>query len=90
MSLTLAEANRIAQGAITRAEELDIMINVAVCDSGGRLVAFNRMDGLYGPGPTAARAKRWRRPPSEETAGYLPRGQIARSCRELPRPREGI
>lgn len=45
MALTLAEANRILQGAIAKAEELNIKISVAVVDPGGRLVAFNRMDG---------------------------------------------
>ena len=45
MALTLAEANRIVQGAVAKAEELNIKINVAVCDAGGRLIAFNRMDG---------------------------------------------
>ncbi|MEE9149519.1 MAG: heme-binding protein [Candidatus Tectomicrobia bacterium] len=45
MALTLAEANQIVQGAVAKAEELNIKINVAVCDAGGRLIAFNRMDG---------------------------------------------
>ena len=45
MALTLAEANRIVEGAIAAATEMGIKINVAVCDAGGRLVAFNRMDG---------------------------------------------
>lgn len=45
MPLTLLEANRIAAGAIAKAEELGIGICVAVCDAGGRLVAFQRMDG---------------------------------------------
>ena len=45
MALTLAEANRIIQGAIDKARDLNIRISVAVCDAGGRLVAFNRMDG---------------------------------------------
>lgn len=44
MTLTLAEANRIAEGAISKARELNIRISVAVCDAGGRLVAFQRMD----------------------------------------------
>ena len=44
MSLTLAEANQIVQGALDRAREMNIRISVAVCDAGGRLVAFNRMD----------------------------------------------
>jgi glc operon protein GlcG len=45
MSLTLSEANRILEGAIAKAQELNIKISVAVCDAGGRLLAFNRMDG---------------------------------------------
>lgn len=53
MTLSLEEANRIAAGAIAKAEELNIKINVAVCDGGGRLVVFQRMDkaiwgGVYG------------------------------------------
>jgi uncharacterized protein GlcG (DUF336 family) len=45
MALTLDEANRIVAGAVAKAKELNIKISVAVCDAGGRLVAFNRMDG---------------------------------------------
>jgi glc operon protein GlcG len=45
MALTLVEANRVVQGAIEKAKELNINISVAVCDAGGRLIAFNRMDG---------------------------------------------
>jgi len=45
MALTLAEANRVVQGAIAKAEALNIKISVAVCDAGGRLIALNRMDG---------------------------------------------
>jgi glc operon protein GlcG len=53
MALTLEEANRIVAGALDKAKELNIKISVAVCDVGGRLVAFNRMDdalwaGVYG------------------------------------------
>ena len=44
MSLTLEEANRITQAAIAKARELNIKISVAVCDAGGRLLAFQRMD----------------------------------------------
>ena len=43
MALTLKESNRITQGAMTKAEELTIKINVAVCDAGGRLISFQRM-----------------------------------------------
>jgi glc operon protein GlcG len=45
MALTLADANRIVQAAVTKAQEMNIKVSVAVCDAGGRLVAFNRMDG---------------------------------------------
>ena len=44
MALTLEEANRIAGAAVAKARELNIRISVAVCDAGGRLVAFQRMD----------------------------------------------
>src|SRR5260370_12511940 len=45
MALTLAEANRIVQAALNKAQEMNIKVSVAVCDAGGRLMAFNRMDG---------------------------------------------
>lgn len=44
MALTLVEANQVVQGAIDKAREINIRISVAVCDAGGRLMAFNRMD----------------------------------------------
>ena len=45
MPLTLSEANQVVHAAVTKAQEMNIRISVAVCDAGGRLVAFNRMDG---------------------------------------------
>src|ERR1041385_3121097 len=45
MALTLSEANQVVHAAVAKARELNIKISVAVCDAGGRLVAFNRMDG---------------------------------------------
>ena len=44
MTLTLDEANRVIQGAIAKAKEINIKVSVAVCDAGGRLLAFQRMD----------------------------------------------
>ena len=44
MSITLEEANRIVQGAIAKAQQINIKISAAVVDAGGRLVAFQRMD----------------------------------------------
>ena len=57
MSLTLTEANRVVQGTIAKAEELGIKINVAVCDAGGRLMAFNRMDGAIWGGAYGSQGK---------------------------------
>ena len=57
MALTLEEANRIIAGAIAQAEEIGIKINVAVCDAGGRLVAFNRMDGAIWAGVYGSQGK---------------------------------
>src|SRR5436309_15924781 len=44
MALTLEEANRIVQGAIAKARQLNIKVSAAVVDAGGRLVALQRMD----------------------------------------------
>ena len=44
MALTLEEATRIVRSALAKAQELNIRISAAVCDSGGRLIAFQRMD----------------------------------------------
>ena len=65
MSLTLEEANRIVGGALAKARELNIKISAAVVDSGGRLVALQRMDNAiwasaYGcQGKAVASAARW-------------------------------
>src|SRR5499427_10806067 len=76
MALTLAEANRIIQAAITKAQEMNIKVSAAVCDSGGRLVAFNRMDGaiwgsVYGCQGKAIASVAFARPSGElqERAG---------------------
>src|SRR5437016_8754665 len=57
MALTLAEANQVVQAALTRAKELNIKVSVAVCDAGGRLVAFNRMDGALWAGAYGSQGK---------------------------------
>lgn len=57
MSLTLEEANRVAAGALAKAGELGIRINVAVCDPGGRLLAFQRMDGAMWAGTYGCQGK---------------------------------
>ena len=45
MALTLDESNKLCAAAIAKANELGIKISVAVCDPGGRLISFARMDG---------------------------------------------
>ena len=57
MALTLDEANRIIQGAIDKARELDIRISVAVCDAGGHLLAFQRMDNAIWAGAYGSQGK---------------------------------
>ena len=80
MPLTLAEANQIVQGALDKARELNIRISVAVCDAGGRLVAFNRMDGASWASGYGSQGK------AIASAAF---GRGARSSRALPRPRAG-
>jgi len=70
MALTLAEANQIVQGAVDKAREMNIRISVAVCDAGGRLMAFNRMDGaiwgsVYGSQGKAIASAGFARPSGE-------------------------
>jgi glc operon protein GlcG len=57
MGLTLDEANRIIAGAIAKARELNVKVCVAVCDSGGRLIAFARMDGAFFAGVYGSQGK---------------------------------
>ena len=57
MELTLERAQRICKAAIEKAESLGILINVSVCDSGGRLVAFQRMDGAIWAGSIGSQGK---------------------------------
>jgi uncharacterized protein GlcG (DUF336 family) len=57
VALTLDEANRIVAATIARAQELNIKVSVAVCDAGGRLVAFNRMDGAIWAGALGSQGK---------------------------------
>ena len=43
--ITLARANALISAAVAEASKRDWKLNVAVVDSGGNLVAFQRMDG---------------------------------------------
>jgi len=68
MALTLAEANRILQAAITKAQEMNIKVSAAVCDAGGRLMAFNRMDGAIWGSVYGSQGKAIASPPSDAPA----------------------
>ncbi len=57
MAISLAEANRMLEGAIAHAQSLNIKVNVAVCDAGGRLIAFSRMDGAIWAGVYGSQGK---------------------------------
>src|SRR5882757_4237113 len=57
MGLTLEEANRILRGAVAKAQELNIKISAAVCDAGGRPVAFQRMDNAIWASAYASQGK---------------------------------
>ena len=57
MTLTLADANRVIAGAIAKAAEIGARMNIAVCDAGGRLVAFQRMDGAMWAGSYGSQGK---------------------------------
>lgn len=53
----MAEANRMVQAALAKAQELKVRISVAVCDTGGNLLALNRMDGASPVSATVAQGK---------------------------------
>src|ERR1700686_4207084 len=73
MGLTLEEANRIIRGALAKAEQLNIKVSAAVCDSGGRLIALQRMDNgiwasAYGSQGKAVASAAFGRPSGEMAA----------------------
>lgn len=41
------EAQQIVRASMTKAQELDLKMNIAVVDAGGNLKAFARMDGAW-------------------------------------------
>ncbi|WP_425409808.1 GlcG/HbpS family heme-binding protein [Hyphococcus sp.] len=57
MPISLTEAKQAVEAAIRKAEELDVLISVAVCDEGGHLLAFSRMDGAGWAGVYGAQGK---------------------------------
>ena len=55
--LTLQEANTMVSAAIAKADELGIKVCVAVCDAGGRLTSFGKMDGAFWAGVYGSQGK---------------------------------
>jgi uncharacterized protein GlcG (DUF336 family) len=47
MSVTLDDARRIIAAAQKKARDIGQPMNVAVCDAGGNLLAFERMEGAW-------------------------------------------
>lgn len=47
MELSLEEAKKIVKDAEAKAKEIGVMMNIAVVDVGGNLVAFERMDKAW-------------------------------------------
>jgi glc operon protein GlcG len=73
--LTLAEANQAIAAALARAQNMTMKIAMSVCDDEGRLVAFQRMDGVIVEGIPAAIGKAVAaaaiRKPSGERVSYF-------------------
>ena len=57
MALTLVEANRMVQAAINKANELNVKVSISVCDPGGSLLAFNRMESASSVSAIVAQGK---------------------------------
>ena len=57
MALTLAEGNLMVQAALAKAGDLNVKVSIAVCDSGGSLIAFGRMDGASAASAIVAQGK---------------------------------
>ncbi len=57
MALTLEDSDRMVKAAITKAKEININLSVAVCDGGGHLLAFNRMESCIWISASVAQGK---------------------------------
>jgi uncharacterized protein GlcG (DUF336 family) len=86
--LTLAEANQAIAAALARAQNMKTKITVCVCDEEGRLVAFQRMDGVIVEAIPAAigkaEAAAATRKPSGERVSYLDLRTVWRVASSLP------
>jgi uncharacterized protein GlcG (DUF336 family) len=57
MSPTLSEANRAVDASLAKARELKITVSISVCDAAGRLIAHQRMDGVFPEAPLGSIGK---------------------------------
>jgi uncharacterized protein GlcG (DUF336 family) len=82
MTLTLAQTNKIVALLSHRPRQLNIIVNVAVCDNQGQLIAFNRMDRAYAEGDLwVAKYKSGGDRSLKQTAALLPpRVTVKRGC----------
>ena len=47
----------MVQAAVEKADELEVKVSIAVCDAGGSLLAFGRMEGASAVSATVAQGK---------------------------------
>jgi len=47
----------MVQAAVGKADQLSVKVSIAVCDAGGNLLAFNRMEGASAVSATVAQGK---------------------------------
>ena len=57
MAWTLTDANQMIQAALAKAEALQVKLSMAVCDTGGNLIALSRMHGASAVSATGAQGK---------------------------------
>jgi Haem-degrading len=86
--LTLTEANQAIAAALVSAQNMKMKIAVSVCDDEGRLVAFQRMDGVIVEGIPAAMGKAIAavatRKPSGERVSYSDLSSVWRVASSVP------
>jgi glc operon protein GlcG len=70
--VTLEDANRATSAALSRAKELSARICVTVCDSYGRLIAHQRMDGAFAEASTGSIGKAIAAAEGRSPSGSLP------------------
>lgn len=75
--MTLAAANRILEGSMQKAGEMNLKVNIAVVDDGGHLIAFARMDGARPASGYTAMTKATTAATFRQDTGPVPPGTMA-------------